>query len=210
MPDPGEARRPVGAGGLVFVLVLLAMVILILLWVPTAWLERVATVERAWARQALGARSAAAVVELAQRWSAAPLDVLPRGPEKLGTGSAVAALTDGLSPAWLADRKKAAARLVELVCLRVALLTAWGPALGLLLIVGVLDGHWRWRIRQLGFDYPSPVARQVSQAGLALVMSGLLLALLLPLPLHPCEIPLLALIAVRLIGTGITHLPKQL
>jgi hypothetical protein len=192
------------------VLVLLSVVILMLLWVPTAWLVRVATIERAWDWQALGERSATAVVELAQRWSAASLEALPRGPETLGAGSTVAALKEDLSPAWLADRQKAAARLVELACLRAALLNAWGPALLLLLVAGVLDGHWRWRIRQLGFDYPSPVARQVSQTGLALVMGWLLLVLLLPLPLHPCEILLLGLIAARLIGTGITHLPKQL
>ena len=210
MSDPGAARRPVGAGGLAFVLVLLAVVILMLLWVPTAWLERVATVERAWDRQALGERTAAAVVDLAEQWSAAQLGALPMGLETLGVDRKVAALTEGLSPAWLADRQKAAARLIELACLRAALLAAWGPALLLLLIAGTLDGHWRWRIRQLGFDYPSPVARQVSQTGLALITGCLLLVLLLPLPLHPLEIPILALIGVQLIGTGITHLPKQL
>ncbi|HYN79295.1 MAG TPA: DUF4400 domain-containing protein, partial [Lamprocystis sp. (in: g-proteobacteria)] len=54
----------------------------------------------------------------------------------------------------------------------------------MLLVAGVLEGHWRWRIRQLGFDYPSPVARQASQTGLTLVIGLMLLTLLLPLPLH--------------------------
>jgi hypothetical protein len=203
-------RRVAGAGGVVVGLILLSVVILMMLWVSTAWLERIATVEQTWYRPSLGARSATAVVDLAHRWSAAPLEAFAMGPETPGVDRAVAVLADDLNPAWLADRQKAAAWLVELTCLRAALLTAWGPALGLLLMAGVFDGHWRWRIRQLGFDYPSPVARQVSQAGLAMVTGGLMLVLLLPLPLHPLEIPLLALIGVRLIGTGITHLPKQL
>ena len=74
----------------------------------------------------------------------------------------------------------------------------------------MLEGHWRWRIRQLGFDYPSPVARQFGQIGLALVIGLLLLALLLPVPPHPFLIPGLVLVAVRLIGTSLTHRPKQL
>ncbi|WP_342450160.1 DUF4400 domain-containing protein [Thiorhodococcus minor] len=196
--------------GRVGVLVLLSVVILMLAWVPAAWLERIAMLERAWDRQALGERSATAVLERAQQWSAAQLGAFPIGSETLGADRRGAARRAAVSPAWLADRRTAAARLVELACLRAALVTAWGPALGLLLIAGVLDGHWRWRIRQRGFDYPSPVARQASQTGLALVLGGFLLVLLLPLPLHPLEIPLLTLIAVWLIGAGLAALPKRL
>jgi hypothetical protein len=212
MPDlhPSGARSAAGVAGRVGVLVLLSVVILMLVWVPSAWLERIAMLERAWDRQALGERSATAVLERAQQWSAAQLAAFPVGSEALGADRRVTALMAGVSPAWLADRQKAAARLFELACLRAALLNAWGPALLLLLFAGVLDGHWRWRIRQLGFDYPSPVARQASQTGLALVMGGLLLVVLLPLPLHPLEIPLLALIAVWLIGVGLASLPKRL
>lgn len=209
-PQPSGARSAAGVAGRVGVLVLLSVILLMLAWVPAAWLERIAMLERAWDRQALGERSATAVLERAQQWSAAQLATFPMGPEMMAADRGGAARMAGVSRAWLADRRTAAARLVELACLRAALVTAWAPALGLLLVAGVLDGHWRWRIRQRGFDYPSPVARQASQTGLALVLGGFLLLLSLPLPLHPLEIPLLALIAFWLIGAGLAALPKRL
>lgn len=211
-PEPGDARSPVGAGGIAVLLLLLVGLIGIVWWVPTGWLEQVGTLERAWSRQALGERSAVAVSDLARRWYAMQRDqndALIAG-QSMRADRQASVLIDGVDPAWLVDRSKAVRLLVELACLRAALLTAWAPTLGLLLVAGMLEGHWRWRIRQLGFDYPSPVARQASQTGLTLVIGLLLLTLLLPLPLHPFVIPLLTLIAVRLIGTGITHLPKQL
>ncbi|AFL73515.1 DUF4400 domain-containing protein [Thiocystis violascens] len=211
-PEPGDARSPVGAGGFAVLLLLLVGLIGIACWGPTGWLEQVGTMERAWSRQALGERSAVAVLDLARRWDAMQRDqndALIAG-QSMSADPQVSVLIDGIDPDWLVERSKAVRLLVELACLRTALLTAWAPALGLLLVAGVLEGHWRWRIRQLGFDYPSPVARQASQTGLTLVIGLLLLTLLLPLPLHPFVIPLLTLIAVRLIGTGITHLPKQL
>ncbi|MBK1717170.1 DUF4400 domain-containing protein [Thiocystis violacea] len=204
-PESGPARGPVGAGGLAVLLLLLVSVLVVALWVPTVWLEQVQALEPNWYRQGLGDRSAEAVLAWAQRPCSGHLGAPDPWFDRAG-----AVRLEGIDPAWLAERSRAIRLLAELACRRAALLAAWAPALVLLLVAGVLEGHWRWRIRQLGFDYPSPVARQASRTGLALVVGLLLLALWLPLPLHPFVIPLLTLIAVRLIGTGIAHLPKQL
>lgn len=211
-PEPGTARGPLGAGGLVLLLGLLLGLAGLALWVPSPWLEQVTARERTWYRQALGERSAAAVLDVAQHWSETSWD---QNDDSLGAPAMRAVLEtvvgmEGIGSVWVDGRLDALRRLVELACLRAALLRAWAPALGLLLVAGVLEGHWRWRIRQLGFDYPSPVARQASQAGLALMVTLVLVLLFAPLPLHPFVIPLLTLIATRLIGAAITHLPKQL
>jgi len=214
MADPASGSGPrgrVGAGLLAVILVMLLALIVVALLVPTPWLEQVGRLEAQWSRQALGERTAAAVLEQARQWSRQALDRERWAASAAALGEVQAsAWMDGIDPTWLSDRLDAFWRLVALALLRAALLMAWGPPLLLLLLAGVLDGHWRWRIRQLGFDYPSPVARQASQTGLTLVVALLLLALLLPVPLHPWLIPLLALVAAMLIGTGITHLPKQL
>jgi len=196
-PDPADRAGPPGAGVLTLVLMLLLGLVVMSLWLPTSWLDQVARIERGWYRQTLGEPTARAVLVLAAQWREAALPEPPPEPS-------------GSLAAWEAGRLEVVWHLVELACLRAALVTAWGPALLLLLVAGVLDGHWRWRIRQLGFDYPSPVARQASQTALMLVVGLLLLSLLAPLPLHPLVIGGLSLVAVRLIGTGITHLPKQL
>ena len=192
-------------------LVLMALLAVAVL-MPTPWLEQVRAREQQWLRQDLGDLTAAAIEDQAARWLAEQVAASrPRAasPPAFQAAQALPGLA-GADPAWLNDRLAAGWLLLDLGFRRAALVLAWAPAMLLLLLAGVLDGHWRWRIRQLGFDYPSPVARQASQTGLALVVGLLLLALLLPWPLHPFVLPSLVLVAVVCLGISLTHRPKQL
>jgi hypothetical protein len=202
------ATRPSSVSVALISLVLVAL-IAGAVFIPTAWLRQVQALEQQWILSHLGENTARAILHQAARWFDAQVAASGRGDRALQEALSWT-LLEGSDPAWLTDRLEAAWLLVELALLRAALLAAWAPAMGLLLMAGVLDGHWRWRIRQLGFDYPSPSARQAGQLGLRLVVGLLLFMVLLPVPLHPFVVPLLGLPAVLFIGTSLAHRPKQL
>ena len=170
-------------------------------------------VERHWCLSGLGAVSGTAVLQQAERWSAESHTDHAR--ETTGSASIELEWLFGADAAawgagWSANRLALLSAMRNLIILRLSLLAAWGPALLILLVAAMLDGHWRWRIRQCGFDYPSPIGRQASAAGVGLLVLVLVLALGLPLPLHPFLMPLAVVLCAALIATGIRHLPKQL
>jgi len=201
------------AAWLHWVLLLLVLTLIEVVALPADWPERVLTVERHWCLRSLGAVSGPAVLDQARRWSverSIPRSAGPEGSRSMGFGWLSDADDSGWAAEWTADRLAFWDGLRELFILRLALLAAWGPALLMLLAAAVLDGHWRWRIRQCGFDYPSPIGRQASATGVVLLILVLVLELVLPVPLHPVLLPIGVVMAAALIATGIQHLPKQL
>ena len=179
------------------------------LWLPPSWPAQVMALEQHWSGHLFGATTREAVREQAARWAS-------RSP---GTGEL--ALTPELAvwlgldsqawgAGWSADRQALLQGLHALFLWRLARLAAWGPALLMLLVGAVLDGHWRWRIGQCGFDYPSPIGRQASLIGVGGLILALGLELALPLPLHPALLPVAVMGAGILIATGLRHRPKQL
>ena len=195
-----------------WVLLLLVLGALGLVWLPVEWPERVLAVERQWCLSGLGAVTGTAVLKQAERWSAqsdadrASESARPLSIDLGWLGVDAAAWGGG----WSADRRALLRAMRELLILRLALLAAWGPALLMLLAAAVLDAHWSWRIRQCGFDYPSPIGRQASATGVGLLILVLALELGLPVPLHPLLLPLAVLLGAALIAIGLRHLPKQL
>ncbi|MBK1717295.1 DUF4400 domain-containing protein [Thiocystis violacea] len=204
----GGDGSPLIAGLSLFLLLLMGIASLI----PTPWLQLTLGLERQWFRASLGERTATAILDQADLWfrqQAEDSGQVAASYVAIGQAGA-SALFDGVSPAWLNDRLDAFWLLVKLALQRLSLLAAWGPAILALLVGGVLDGHWRWRIRQLGFDYPSPAVRQTSQMALRLVFGLLLLAVFLPFPQPPAGVPILVTGLVILIEISMRHLPKQL
>lgn len=181
-------------------------------FLSAAWLHVVHGLEREWYRASLGEVTAMAILDQADRWFR---EVAQDSGELAASYVAIrqaetSSLFAGVSPYWLTERLDVLWLLVQLALQRLSLFVAWGPSMLLFLLGGILDGHWRWRIRQLGFDYPSPAVRQTSQTTLLLVFSLLLLCLFVPFPLHPAFIPVLATFLVLLISLSMRHLPKQL
>ncbi|MBK5965593.1 hypothetical protein CCR95_16240 [Thiocystis minor] len=204
----GGGGSPLIAGLSLFLLLLMGIASII----PTPWLQLTQELERQWFRTSLGEITATAILDQADRWfreQAEDNGQVAASYVAIGQAGA-STLFDGVSPAWLNDRLDAFWLLVKLALQRLSLLAAWGPAVLALLMGGVLDGHWRWRIRQLGFDYPSPAVRQTSQTALMLVFGLLLLAVFLPFPLHPVGIPVLVTGLVMFLEISMSHLPKQL
>ena len=140
-------------------------------FLPAAWLQLVQGLERQWYRSSLGEVTATAILAQADQWfreEAQDSGEFEASYVAIGQAGE-SALFEGVSPLWLHDRLDAFWLLIQLALQRLSLFAAWGPSMLLLIVGGVLDGHWRWRIRQLGFDYPSPAVRQTSQTALMLV-----------------------------------------
>lgn len=196
-----------------WMLLLLVLSALGLVWLPADWPQRVLAVERHWCLTALGPMTGSAVLERVEEWRAE----VQAGDGRGATGATASGLGwlsgwEGRAwgVGWSADRRVLLRSLRELLILRLVLLAAWGPALLMLLAAAVLDGHWTWRIRQCGFDYPSPIGHQASTTGVGLLILVLALELGLPLPLHPVLLPLAVLLGATLIAIGLRNLPKQL
>jgi uncharacterized membrane protein YoaK (UPF0700 family) len=93
---------------------------------------------------------------------------------------------------------------------RIVMLLAWWPFLGFALVGAIADGLLRRRIRQSGFDYPSPLTHQMAVQlllGLGLVVS---LGLFAPLPLPPLAVPVVAIVLAVAVSVLLTQMQKRL
>ncbi|NEV60329.1 DUF4400 domain-containing protein [Thiorhodococcus minor] len=213
MAEPSDHDATPMLALLRWVLLLLVLGAFGLVWIPADWPVRVLAVERHWCLSGLGTVTGPAVLQQAARWSAeSDADHVsePTVSASIELKWLIGVDAASWGAGWSADRLALLTAMHELLILRLTLLAAWGPALLMLLAAAVLDGHWWWRIRQCGFDYPSPIGRQASATGAGLLILVLVLELGLPVPLHPCLLPIGVVMAAVLIATGIRHLPKQL
>jgi len=90
------------------------------------------------------------------------------------------------------------------------MLLAWWPFLGFALVGAIADGLLRRRIRQSGFDDPSPLAHRAAVQlllGLGLVVS---LGLFAPLPLPPLAVPVVASVLAVAVSVLLTQMLKRL
>ena len=90
------------------------------------------------------------------------------------------------------------------------MLLAWWPLLGFALVGAIADGLLRRRIRQSGFDYPSPLAHRMAVRlllGLGLVVA---LGLLAPLPVPPLAVPVVAMVLAVTVSVLLTQMQKSL
>jgi hypothetical protein len=209
---PSSGSRNGGSPMLMIISLVLLLLIAMAAFLPAAWLQLVQGLERQWYRVSLGEVTATAILDQADRWfREAAQDTGEVAASYVAIGQAgESSLFKGVSPHWLQERLDAFWLLIQLALQRLSLFAAWGPSMLLLLVGGILDGHWRWRIRQLGFDYPSPAVRQTSQTALMLVFGLLMLGFFVPFPLHPAFIPVTATLLVLLIALSMSHFPKQL
>jgi len=93
---------------------------------------------------------------------------------------------------------------------RIALLLAWWPFLAFALVGATADGLVRRRIRQSGFDYPSPLAHRLAMRGMLWIGFLVTLGLLVPLPLPPLAVPVLAIMLAAALSLLLTQTQKRL
>jgi hypothetical protein len=111
---------------------------------------------------------------------------------------------------WVGDRLDVIWQALYLALQRIALLLAWWPFLGFVLVGAVGDGLLRRRIRQSGFDYPSPLAHRLAVRGM--LSAGVLvpLGLLLPLPVSPLAVPVVGALLGVALSVMLTQTQKRL
>jgi hypothetical protein len=183
--------------------------------VPTDWSNRIRDQETRWIGAELGTESAAAIFATAHAWygtvfvktglvAASYALLLPdaasvRSTPELGKLAA--------SPlwGWVSGRLAVVWSSLYLAVQRIVMLLAWWPFLGFALLGATADGLLRRRIRQSGFDYPSPLAHRVAVQlllGLGLVVA---LGLFAPLPIPPLAVPVVG----ALFGSALAVLLTQ-
>jgi hypothetical protein len=181
---------------LVGAILLVMEFILLAALVPASWSERVRDTELAWLQDGLGARTADAVVERAERWYGMLFVVtevvetsyritLPSDADVERAG-ALSPLTTLPLWSWVAGRLEVIWAALYQALQRLAMITAWWPFLLFMLAAAWGDGWVRRRNRQSGFSYASP------------------------LPLPALGVPVVAALIGLLVGATVANAQKRL
>jgi len=111
--------------------------------------------------------------------------------------------------AWVKERMEALSKAIYQFYTRLALLLAWAPYLLILFVPAVYDGLMTWRIKRTNFDYASPVLHRYSVRGTLYVLSGMFIALFVPVALNPLIIPIAMMLCCVLVGLTFGNLQKR-
>jgi Domain of unknown function (DUF4400) len=112
--------------------------------------------------------------------------------------------------AWASEFCLKATDRVERLLIRVGIILYISPYLLLILMAFIVDGLLGRRIKQLRFDYPSPLLHRLSLSFFLLVATILGLLLLAPLPFAPQEVVAFTLLLAWVLEIHLLHLPKRL
>ena len=220
MPSEREARSGWLWGLTVAVILFVMEFILLSALVPTEWSNRVQEQEAEWMEQTLGAKTAEAISERSQSWSerlfvrsglmAGSYDLLIPDDVSVERAPELGKLAE--SPVWplIKDRLDVIWQSLDIAVQRIVLLLAWWPFLAFALVGGILDGLLRRRIRQSGFDYPSPLGHRLAVGALLWIGVSLSLGLLLPVPIPVAVVPMIATIIAVAVGAMVTQTQKRL
>ena len=109
---------------------------------------------------------------------------------------------------WVERRLDIVWSAVYMAVQRLVVLLAWWPFLVFALFGASVDGLLRRRIRQSGFDYPSPLAHRAAvrfMLWLGLLVS---LGLFVPLPLPPLAVPVVWVLMAGALAVALTQTQK--
>ncbi|EIC23904.1 DUF4400 domain-containing protein [Thiorhodovibrio frisius] len=220
MASEREARSGWLWGITVAVILFVMEFILLSALVPTEWSSRVQKQEAEWMEQTLGARTAQAIFEQSEAWSerlfvrsglmAGSYDLLIPDDVSVERAPELGKLAE--SPVWplIQDRLDVIWQSLDIAVQRIVLLLAWWPFLAFALVGGILDGLLRRRIRQSGFDYPSPLAHRLAVGALLWMGVAVSLCLLLPVPIPVVVVPMVAISIAVAVGAMVTQTQKRL
>jgi len=188
--------------------------------VPTDWSNRVRDRENQWLRETMGHETAALVVASAQAWYATVFvdpgliqgsyDLLLPDAASINDRPELGKLAASPLWPWVADRLDVIWQALYMAVQRIVLLLAWWPFLAFALVGATADGLLRRRIRQSGFDYPSPLAHRLAVRGMLWMGLLVTLGLLVPLPMPPLAVPVLASVLAAALSLFLTQTQKRL
>lgn len=204
--------------GLILLLFTIQLV-LVLIFVPGEWTERVIEREAVKTRQLLGAETQRWIHETAQGWydttmidsgvyQAMHRHVIP-SPEERAASRGMENLGNTIF-AWAEERLGAMMRVIYQVYSRAAMALLWMPYLLILLIPAIVDGTMRWKIKQTNFDYASPVVSRYGIRGIFVIGQIALIAFVAPLALNPLLLPLGMMLIAVMLGLTMANYQKRI
>jgi hypothetical protein len=202
------------------VIVIFAELLLIMLLVPNSWLTRIVETETRMVNTYMGESAGAWIDRTASSWyqglvTANRLEdharsmFLPTHAEKVASRG-LEQLGDSLWFPWVEGRIRAFFTLVGHVLYRAATIATWAPFLPVFLIPALIDGWVKWRIRQHGFSYPSPLMHRVSTATVAYAILITIILLFAPLPLPSWLLPGLVVVSFVSLVVMVANAQKRL
>lgn len=194
-------------------------IMLILVFVPGEWTERVIRQEAARTQQVLGGETQEWIQSTAQRWydtsmidsgvyRAMHSHVIP-SPEERSGSRGMENLGDKIF-AWAEGRLSAMMRVIFQVYSRVAMAMLWMPYLLILLVPAIVDGVMRWKIKQTNFDYASPVVSRYGIRGIFAIGQVGLIAFVAPVVLNPLVIPMGMMLIAVMLGLTLANYQKRI
>lgn len=194
-------------------------IMLILVFVPGEWTERVIEREAVKTRQVLGTDTQEWIQTTAQRWYDATMidsgiyramhnHVIP-SPDERAASRGMENLGNTVF-AWAEDRLGAMMRVIYQVYSRAAMALLWLPYLLILLVPAIVDGVMRWKIKQTNFDYASPVVSRYGIRGIFVISQVGLIAFVAPLALNPLILPLGMMMIAVMLGLTMANYQKRI
>lgn len=201
-------------------ILIFVQIIIILVLVPSAWMERVIAIENRWLGQQMGTESAGWVRAHSEAiYDTVVVDsgllagtyalILPTEAEKRQSG-AMSDMGSRHAFPYARDRLRTTFLVIHQSITRAVVFAAWAPFALLVLTPAVVDGLISWRIRKTTFHFASPTANHFALAFIGLLATALVVALLAPFPVPPLAIPAALLALTPALYIAVSHTSKRL
>lgn len=198
---------------------LLLELCVILLLIPSNWMQQQIVKEASYVETSLGIETRDWIHEKANAWFNRSVmesgiydemyrTVIPTDAEKRKSRGMENMGHDWFT--WLEGRMIAVLAAFYQFLTRCALFLAWSPYMLLLLFPAIFDGWTSWKIKRTNFDYSSPVLHRYSVRGTAVLLIGLLLTFCAPIALTPMLIPAVMMSCCVLLGLAMGNLQKRI
>ncbi|MBF8643146.1 DUF4400 domain-containing protein [Pseudomonas luteola] len=193
--------------------------LLVTVFIPGDWTERVIREESAMVRSHLGEESQAYVNTKAMNWYKGAVfetGVYPALHRLMIPSDEEAARSRGMERmgdflfSWMEDRLDALMHMVYQICARLALLSIWLPYMALLLIPAIWDGFMRRRVKQTNYDYASPVWNRYGMLSASVAAQAVLIAFISPIAINPAILPIVMMFVCVMMGVFVGNLQKQI
>lgn len=192
----------------------------ILVFAPSAWIDKSLEKEHEWTQALMGAEAAATIQDYARGWydslfvetqvdktvfeffvPTAEQMARSKGFEQLG----------GLWFQFMADRAGALHKILVVLLERLAHIVLWLPFMAIVFVPSVIDGWMTWRVKRTNFDYASPFLNRHGHALTILAAMLVLVGIIVPVPVPPLVIPVLSIAIMPVIGIWVIgNLPKRI
>lgn len=197
----------------------LAQLLVILLLVPGAWMQRVTATEHEWLWRHMSPETATWIEHKATGWyngaivESGALDatydhLIPTESQRQRSWGMENLGQSGWFP-LVENRLQAVFSTVYLVFVRLALIAAWLPFFAITAFPAVLDGMMAWKVKQASFTYASPVMHRVALQTVLWSLVLLVTLLIVPAPISPAVLPLFGIVIPVALGQVAAHTQKR-